>query len=99
MQKRIGPVWLVGDGCLYRRLHLALCGYREQDEPLDSNCRAAIGNREGKQMVLSVTPKRHGNNVKYLIKLPEADKLQAATKEKSQSEKVSSWEIERLARL
>jgi hypothetical protein len=46
-------------------------------------------------MVLSVTLS-DGNNVKYLIKLPQADKLQTAAKEEVKLEKVSSWEIERL---
>jgi len=54
-----------------------------------------LATEEGKQMVLSVTLS-DGNNVKYLIKLPQADKLQAATKEEVKLEKVSSWEIERL---
>ncbi len=54
-----------------------------------------LATEEGKQMVLSVTLS-DGNNVKYLIKLPEADRLQAATKEEVKLEKVSSWEIERL---
>jgi len=54
-----------------------------------------LATEEGKQMVLSVTLS-DGNNVKYLIKLPEAEKLQAATKEEVRTEKISSWEIERL---
>jgi len=55
-----------------------------------------LATEEGKQMVLSVTLS-DGNNVKYLIKLPQADKLEVATKEApAPSEKVSSWEIERL---
>jgi hypothetical protein len=55
-----------------------------------------LATEEGKQMVLSVTLS-DGNNVKYLIKLPQADKLQvAATEAPAPSEKVSSWEIERL---
>ena len=53
-----------------------------------------LATEEGKQMVLSVTLS-DGNNVKYLIKLPQADKLQV-TKEAATNEKVSSWEIERL---
>ena len=53
-----------------------------------------LGTEEGKQMVLSVTLS-DGNNVKYLIKLPQADKLEAA-KEEVKIEKVSSWELERL---
>jgi hypothetical protein len=55
-----------------------------------------LATEEGKQMVLSVTLS-DGNNVKYLIKLPQADKLQTAVTEAApRSEKVSSWEIERL---
>jgi len=54
-----------------------------------------LGTEEGKQMVLSVTLS-DGNNVKYLIKLPQADKLEAAAKEDVKIEKVSSWELERL---
>jgi hypothetical protein len=54
-----------------------------------------LATEEGKQMVLSVTLS-DGNNVKYLIKLPQADNLQVAAKEATANEKVSSWEIERL---
>jgi hypothetical protein len=54
-----------------------------------------LATEEGKQMVLSVTLS-DGDNVKYLIKLPQADKLQVAAKEAPANEKVSSWEIERL---
>jgi hypothetical protein len=54
-----------------------------------------LGTEEGKQMVLSVT-QSDGNNVKYLIKLPQASKLEAAAKDGVANEKVSSWELERL---
>ena len=54
-----------------------------------------LATEEGKQMVLSVTL-TDGNNVKYLIKLPQAEKLEAAAKEPASIEKVSSWELERL---
>ena len=54
-----------------------------------------LGTEEGKEMVLSVTLS-DGNNVKYLIKLPKADKLEATAKAAVSKEKVSSWEIERL---
>jgi len=53
-----------------------------------------LATEEGKQLVLSVTLS-DGNNVKYIIKLPQADKLQVA-KEEASKEKVSSWELERL---
>ena len=54
-----------------------------------------LGTEEGKQMVLSVTLS-DGNNVKYLIKLPQADKSEGTGKEDVKIEKVSSWELERL---
>jgi hypothetical protein len=54
-----------------------------------------LATEEGKQMVLSVTL-TDGNNVKYLIKLPQAEKLEATAKEAASIEKVSSWELERL---
>jgi hypothetical protein len=53
-----------------------------------------LATEEGKQLVLSVTL-TDGNNVKYLIKLPQAEKLEI-TKEATSKEKVSSWELERL---
>jgi hypothetical protein len=49
-------------------------------------------------MVLSVTL-TDGQNVKYLIKLPPAEKLETAAKEEVRIEKVSSWELERLGGL
>jgi hypothetical protein len=54
-----------------------------------------LGTEEGKQMVLSVTLS-DGNNIKYLVKLPQADKLEAAAKEGTGKEKVSSWELGKL---
>jgi len=49
-------------------------------------------------MVLSVTLS-DGSNGKYLIKLPQADKLettQTAAKDAVSKEKVSNWELEKL---
>jgi hypothetical protein len=54
-----------------------------------------LGTEEGKEMVLSVTL-RDGTNVKYLIKSPKADTLDAATKEGISKQKVSSYEISQL---
>jgi len=54
-----------------------------------------MGTEEGKNLVLSVTL-TDGNNLKYLIKLSEADKLTATAKESISKEKISSWELERL---
>lgn len=56
-----------------------------------------LATEEGKQLVLSVTS-TDGSNVKYLVKLPQADKLQVTKEEAPPTkEKVSSWEIERLS--
>ena len=52
-----------------------------------------LAKEEGKEMVLSVTLK-DGSNVKYLIKSPKADTLDAATKESISKGKVSSWDME-----
>jgi hypothetical protein len=51
-----------------------------------------LGTEEGKQMVLSVTLS-DGNNVKYLIKLPQADKLEAAAKQGAAKKRshLGSW--------
>ena len=54
-----------------------------------------LGTEEGKEMVLSVTLK-DGSNVKYLIKPPQADILEAARKEGVSKAKVSSWEMSQL---
>lgn len=55
-----------------------------------------LGSQEGKDLVLSLTLS-DGSNVKYLVKLPQADaKPVAAAKETVAKETVSSWELERL---
>ena len=57
-----------------------------------------LATEEGQQMVLSVTLS-DGNNVKYLIKLPQADKMETAetaARDGVSKEKISSWELERL---
>ena len=54
-----------------------------------------LATEEGKEMVLSITLK-DGSNVKYLIKSPQTDALEAARKEGISKEKVSSYEISQL---
>ena len=54
-----------------------------------------LGTEEGKEMVLSVTLK-DGSNLKYLIKSPQADALEGATKEGISKERVSSYEMSQL---
>ncbi len=55
-----------------------------------------LGAQEVKDLILSVTLV-DGNNVKYIIKLPAADqKSDPKVKEAISTEKVSSWEMEKL---
>jgi hypothetical protein len=50
---------------------------------------------EGKETVLSITLK-DGSNVKYLIKAPTAEILEASKKDGISKEKVSSWEMSQI---
>jgi uncharacterized membrane protein len=55
-----------------------------------------LGSQEGKELVLSLTLS-DGDNVKYLIKLPQGDKKSDTKgKEAVAKETVSSWELEKL---
>jgi len=55
-----------------------------------------LGSQEGKELVLSLTLS-DGDNVKYLIKLPQGDKKSDTNgKEAVAKETVSSWELEKL---
>jgi hypothetical protein len=55
-----------------------------------------LGSREGNDLVLSLTL-NDGNNVKYLVKLPQGDKTPVPNaKEAAVKETVSSWELEKL---
>jgi hypothetical protein len=94
-QKRVGQyAWLV----LIAFIGAFIWLYSDTVNKTGLNNRIAalqtLATEEGKQLVLSVTS-TDGNNVKYLIKLPQADKLEVA-KESTSKEKVSSWEMERL---
>ncbi|HEY5542274.1 MAG TPA: hypothetical protein VIM04_03320 [Candidatus Binatia bacterium] len=56
----------------------------------------SLASQEGKDLVLSVTHS-DGNNVKYLVKLPQGNKNpDAASTATAAKETVSSWELERL---
>ena len=54
-----------------------------------------LGSQEGNHRVLSLTL-ADGSNIKYLIKLPQADKAQQAVREDVAKETISSWELEKL---
>jgi hypothetical protein len=95
-QKRIGQyAWLVMATFIGAFIWL----YMDTVKKTSLSSRVAelqtLATEEGKQMVLSVTLS-DGNNVKYLIKLPQADKLEGPAKDATTKQKVSSWELERL---
>jgi hypothetical protein len=95
-QKRVGQyAWLVMASIIGAFIWL----YMDTVNKTSLSSRVAelqtLATEEGKQMVLSVTLS-DGNNVKYLIKLPQADKLDGAAKDATTNQKVSSWELERL---
>jgi hypothetical protein len=95
-QKRVGQYgWLVMASFIGAFIWL----YNDTVNKTSLSTRVAalqtLGTEEGKQMVLSVTLS-DGNNVKYLIKLAQADKLETVAKDAVSKEKVSSWELERL---
>jgi hypothetical protein len=95
-QKRVGQyAWLVMAAFIGAFIWL----YMDTVDKTSLSSRVAelqtLATEEGKQMVLSVTLS-DGNNVKYLIKLPQADKLEGAAKDATSKQKVSSWELERL---
>jgi hypothetical protein len=95
-QKRVGQyAWLVMASIIGAFIWL----YMDTVNKTSLSSRVAelqtLATEEGKQMVLSVTLS-DGNNVKYLIKLPQADKLDGAAKDATTKQKVSSWELERL---
>jgi hypothetical protein len=95
-QKRVGQyAWLVMASIIGAFVWL----YMDTVNKTSLSSRVAeiqtLATEEGKQMVLSVTLS-DGNNVKYLIKLPQADKLDGAAKDATTKQKVSSWELERL---
>jgi hypothetical protein len=54
-----------------------------------------LATEEGKELVLSITL-RDGSNVKYLIRSPLAEALEAARKEGTSKENVSSYEISQI---
>ena len=95
-QKRVGQYgWLVMAAFIGAFIWL----YNDTVNKTSLSSRVAalqtLGTEEGKQLVLSVTLS-DGNNAKYLIKLPQAEKSEKAATDGVSKEKVSSWELERL---
>ncbi|HXV84547.1 MAG TPA: hypothetical protein VEG60_32255 [Candidatus Binatia bacterium] len=95
-QKRIGQYgWLVMASFIGAFIWLYMDTVTKTGLSTRISAMQTLATEEGKQMVLSVTL-TDGNNVKYLIKLPQVDKLQAGVKEVASTEKVSAWELESL---
>ncbi|HEU4343847.1 MAG TPA: hypothetical protein VFU31_20025 [Candidatus Binatia bacterium] len=97
-QKRIGQYgWLVMAAFIGAFIWLYMDTVKSTTLSTQVASLQTLATEEGKQMVLSVTLS-DGNNVKYLIKLPQADKLEDTTKAREgvTKERVSSWELERL---
>ena len=93
-QKRVGQyAWLLMIAIIGSFIWLYM--YTVNKTALSTQIAAlqTLATEEGKEMVLSVTLK-DGSNVKYRIKSPTADTLDAATKESISKGKVSSWDME-----
>jgi len=93
-QKRVGQyAWLLMIAIIGSFIWLYM--YTVNKTALSTQIAAlqTLAREEGKEMVLSVTLK-DGSNVKYLIKSPQADTLDTATKESILKGKVSSWDME-----
>jgi len=95
-QKRVGQyAWLLMVAFIGSFIWLYMYTVKTTTATTQFATLQTLGTEEGKEMVLSVTLK-DGTNVKYLIKPPQADILEAARKEGISKEKVSSWEMSQL---
>lgn len=95
-QKRVGQyAWLLMAAIIGSFIWLYMYTVDKTTVATEIAMLQTLGTEEGKEMVLSVTLK-DGSNVKYLIKPPQADTLEAARKEGISKEKVSSWEMSQL---
>ncbi|MDP2602001.1 MAG: hypothetical protein Q8S00_05340 [Deltaproteobacteria bacterium] len=93
-QQRIGQyAWLLIIAIIGSSIWLYM--YTVNKTALTSQIAAlqTLAKEEGNETVLSVTLK-DGSQVKYLIKSPPADTLDAATKESITKGKVSTWDME-----
>jgi hypothetical protein len=95
-QKRVGQyAWLLMVAIIGSFIGLYMYTVKTTTAATQIATLQTLGTEEGKEMVLSVTLK-DGTNVKYLIKSPQADALEAARKEGISKEKVSSYEMSQL---
>lgn len=95
-QKRVGQyAWLLMIAIIGSFIWLYMYTVNKTTVATQVATLQTLTTEEGKEMVLSITLK-DGSNVKYLIKSPQADALEAARKEGLSKEKVSSYEISQI---
>ena len=95
-QKRVGQyAWLLIVAIIGSFIWLYMYTVNKTTATTQIAMLQSLPTEEGKETVLSITLK-DGSNVKYLIKPPQADTLEAAKKEGISKEKVSSYEMSQL---
>lgn len=95
-QKRVGQyAWLLMVAIIGSFIWLYMYTVNKTTVATQVATLQTLATEEGKEMVLSITLK-DGSNVKYLLRSPQADSLEAARKEGISKEKVSSYEISQL---
>jgi hypothetical protein len=93
-QKRVGQyAWLLMVAIIGSFIWLYLYAVKKATAASQIATLQTLPMEEGKEMVLSVTLK-DGSTAKYRIKSPQADTLDAATKEGISKQKVSSYDME-----
>jgi len=95
-QKRIGQyAWLLMIAIIGSFIWLYMYTVNKTTAATQVATLQTLTTEEGKELVLSITL-RDGSNVKYLIRSPSAEALEAARKEGISKEKVSSYEISQI---
>jgi hypothetical protein len=92
-QKRVGQyAWLLIAAIIGSFIWLYMYTVNKTTATTQIAALQTLQTEEGKETVLSLTLK-DGSNVKYLIKSPTADTLDAAKKDAISKGKVSSWDM------
>src|SRR5882672_7624817 len=92
-QKRVGQyAWLLMAAIIGSFIWLYMYAVNKTTATTQIAALQTLQTEEGKETVLSLTLK-DGSNVKYLIKAPTADALDAAKKEGISKQKVSSYDM------
>jgi hypothetical protein len=92
-QKRVGQyAWLLMAAIIGSFVWLYMSTVTKTTATTQIAALQTLETEEGKETVLSLTLK-DGSNVKYLIKAPTADALEAAKKDGISKQKVSSWDM------